>query len=237
VLDVIHVRTDSSYPLSIATTSQTVQTHGATEEDDRIADVEADEQDRRGCGHIQSTPAQAMEVDSVHGESNPDALTLNSSTTLETSNTSLSLDQCPVIRSEISNNRFERLQDNMHHLANEISQIEASEWTKYNAELKSLCGSDKTAHSVILKHVGKIIFLPEELSAIQKGNFARVEAAICLTAAISELLSLSSDEADLAETEHWMKQKQRNVAWLKDFCTKAEGERHVEAGTDMPRQL
>ncbi|KAL7913224.1 hypothetical protein GGI35DRAFT_442369 [Trichoderma velutinum] len=117
----------------------------------------------------------------------------------------------------IANSRRERLEGTLIYLTSELSAIPASNWASYKKKLIKFCESEQIINMEFpqrLYKVMEIIYLPEELEAIPKEEFARMHsvARVCATAA--QAMGPDGEVTD-GLAEKWIGAKVRDLDFLK----------------------
>ncbi|KAK4067465.1 uncharacterized protein Triagg1_7645 [Trichoderma aggressivum f. europaeum] len=117
----------------------------------------------------------------------------------------------------IANSRRERLEGTLIYLTSELSAIPASNWASYKKKLIRFCESETIINMEFpqrLLKVMDIVYLPEELEAIPREEFGRMQsvARVCATAA--QAMGPDGENTD-GLAEKWVSAKVQDLEFLK----------------------
>jgi hypothetical protein len=98
-----------------------------------------------------------------------------------------------------------------------VSKIPESEWAVYRRNLTQLVEGKAILSMNFCQRLSKvmeIVYLCEELQAMETGDWSRLDAAIRVTAAMAEVTGPEDEEVpDLVEA--WVEAKVQDISWLK----------------------
>lgn len=170
---------------------------------------------------VPPTPHENVEtLIAMMKEMTPESLNENKNEILKRLN-NLQMDSSGLSRATLEPDLVDTLKDRLRSMERgmecNIVKIPGPRWLMYREQLMHMV-EDKPIATMDFEQrlwaVMDIVYLPEELDALETGNWERLEAAIRTTAAMAEVIG-PEDEVVPDKVETWAQSKCKDIAWLK----------------------
>ncbi|KZZ96675.1 hypothetical protein AAL_03904 [Moelleriella libera RCEF 2490] len=118
-----------------------------------------------------------------------------------------------------------RLDNILRHCPGKVAKVNPDHWPTYLAELKKFCTRamfHNMNYDQRLRKIIGIVFVPEELEAVAKEEWERLEEIVGLCSVIAEAVGPDDEEVDEARKNRWIAAKKTDIAALKKLLGAAK---------------